>query len=184
MRVLGEQMKQPAKSKKTSYAPVNALKSPRFGDIATFNRLPYVPDLKGKDVDIALLGIPFDGGTTFRPGARFAPRAIRDASVLCRNYNPVIKVGVYDALNVVDAGDVGVSPTQIQETLRAIESRLLEVHAAGARSICVGGDHSVLLGELRAVKKTFGEPVLVHFDAHNDTGDQAWGERYHHGTPI
>ncbi len=169
---------------KTWAQPVNPLQSPRFGDVATFNRLPYVPDFKGKSVDVAILGIPYDGGTTYRPGARFAPRAVRDASVLNRNYNPHVGVHVFERLNVVDAGDVAVNPIQIQKTLGAIEKRMTEIHEAGARTVCVGGDHSVLLGELRAVHRKFGQPVLIHFDAHNDTGDEAWGEKYHHGTPI
>jgi agmatinase len=170
--------------KKPRFAPVNPLKSPRFGDVATFNRLPYVADLKGKGVDVAILGIPFDGGTTFRPGARFGPRAVRDASVLCRNYNPNLGVNVYERLSVVDAGDVGVNPINLQATMAAIEARVGEIHKAGARAICVGGDHSVLLGELHATRARFGELTLIHFDAHTDTGDTAWGERFHHGTPI
>lgn len=172
-------------SKKISYRPVNPLKMPRFGDLATFNRLPYVPEFKGKDnVDVAILGIPFDGGTTFRPGARFGPRAVRDASVLSRNYNSGLAVSVYDRLNVVDGGDISVNPINIQVTQKNIESHLGQIHGAGARSICVGGDHSVILGELRAIHKKYGEITLIHFDAHTDTGDAAWGEKYHHGTPI
>ena len=178
----------PVKAKKPSdYLPVNPLKSPRFGDLATFNRLPYLPDFhlkKASDVDVAILGIPFDGGTTFRPGARFAPRSVREASVLCRNYNANLKVGVYESLNVVDAGDVAINPINIHATMKNIESRVSEIHDAGAVHIGVGGDHSVLLAELRAVHKKFGEITLIHFDAHNDTGDEAWGEKYHHGTPI
>jgi agmatinase len=166
------------------YEPVNPRKSPRFGEIATFNRLPYIPDLQGKEVDVAILGIPYDGAVTYRPGARFGPRAVRDASVLNRNYNPQQDVLVYDRLNVVDAGDVPVNPLNFKQTLRNIEKRLGEVHAAGARAICVGGDHSVALGELRATHRKFGPLTLIHFDAHTDAGDQAWGEKYHHGTWI
>ncbi|MGZ3696619.1 MAG: agmatinase [Bdellovibrionota bacterium] len=172
-----------APSKKT-YRPVNPLKVPRFGDIATFNRLPYVPDLKGNEVDVAIVGVPFDGGTTFRPGARFGPRAVRDSSVLCRNYNPNLGVQVYEKLNVVDAGDVSVNPISLPKTMKAVEERIAEVHEAGARAICVGGDHSIVLPDLRAVHKKYGEITLIHFDAHTDTGDEAWGEKYHHGTPI
>lgn len=167
-----------------NYRPLNPLKAPRFGDLATFNRLPYVPDLKGKNIDVAILGIPFDGGTTFRPGARFAPRAVRDASVLCRNYNPSLNVNVYDQLSVVDAGDVSVNPINLQATYRAIQSRVGEIHAQGVRTLCVGGDHSILLPELRAIHAHHGALTLIHFDAHTDTADQAWGEKYHHGTPI
>ena len=173
---------------KNHYKPINPLLSPRFGDVATFNRLPYVPDISGKNVDVAILGVPFDGGTTFRPGARFGPRAVREASVLNRNYNPNLGVGIYDRLNIVDAGDIGVNPINIQKTMASIEKRIVEIHEAGARAISVGGDHSIILPDLRAVHKKYGrvgEPVtLIHFDAHTDTGDEAWGEKYHHGTPI
>ncbi|OFZ18422.1 MAG: agmatinase [Bdellovibrionales bacterium GWB1_55_8] len=167
--------------------------SPRFSGPTTFNRLPYVPDFEGKDVDVVLLGIPFDGGTSFRPGSRFAPRAVREASVLSRNYHPEMAVHVYERLNVVDGGDVSVNPLNFQKTMASIEAEVTRVRRAGARSICVGGDHSVLLPELRALHRTRkktargeknSEPVLIHFDAHTDTADQAWGEKYHHGTPV
>jgi agmatinase len=166
------------------YRPINPRVSPRFGDIVTFNRLPHVAELKGAAVDVAILGVPFDGGTTYRPGARFAPRAVRTASVMNRNFHPSLGVHVYDALNVVDAGDVSVNPLNMKQTLRNIEKRVGAAHAAGARTICVGGDHSILLGELRAIRKAHGEFTLIHFDAHTDAYDQAWGEKYHHGTPI
>ncbi|MEK6579371.1 MAG: arginase family protein, partial [Bdellovibrionota bacterium] len=82
--------------KNKNHRPIDPTKSPRFGDIPTFNRLPYIPDLKGKGVDVALIGVPFDGGTTYRPGARFGPRAVREVSVLNRNFNPNLRVSVYD----------------------------------------------------------------------------------------
>ncbi len=166
------------------YAPKNPLLSPRFGDVATFNRLPYVPDLKGKDVDVAIIGVPFDGGTSYRPGSRFGPRAVRDASVLCRNFNPSLGIHVYDRLNVVDGGDVSVNPLNLQTTFKNIEKHVRQVHEAGARAILVGGDHSIFLPELRAIHAKFGKPIIVQFDAHTDTADSAWGEKYHHGTPI
>ena len=172
------------KPEKPKFRPINPLKSPRFGDIATFNRLPYVPDLKGQGVDVAILGVPFDGGTTFRPGARFAPRAVREASAMCRNFNPNLGVNIYERLNIVDGGDVSVNPINLHATMKNIEARITEVHAAGARAICVGGDHSIVLPDLRAVHRKYGEITLIHFDAHTDTGDMAWGEKYHHGTPI
>ena len=169
---------------KPHYKPLDPLKHPRFGDIATFNRLPYVPDFRGKDIDIVILGVPFDGGTTFRPGARFGPRAVREASVLCRNYNPDLAVHVYQKLNVVDGGDISVNPINLQTTMQNIESHLNDVLSANARAICVGGDHSILLPDLRAVHRKYGEITLIHFDAHTDTADSAWGEKFHHGTPI
>jgi agmatinase len=166
------------------FQPINPLKSPRFGDLTTFNRLPFVPDLKDQGVDFAILGVPFDGGTTYRPGARFGPRAVRAASVLSRNYNPQLEVVVYDRLNVVDAGDITANPINFGKTMTEIERRVGEAHAAGARTLCVGGDHSITLPELRAVHKKFGKPTLVHFDAHYDTADAAWEEKYHHGTWV
>src|SRR3954470_24988760 len=98
---------------KPRFQPVNPLKSPRFGDLTTFNRLPFVPDPKGQEVDVAILGIPFDGGTTYRPGSRFGPRAVREASVLSRNYHPQHEVDVYDRLNVVDGGDISTNPLNL-----------------------------------------------------------------------
>lgn len=166
------------------YRPLNPLTHPRFGDVATFNRLPYVTEIKGNDVDVAILGVPFDGGTTYRPGARFAPRAVREASVLNRNFHPVQGVHVYEKINVVDAGDVACIPMNIQATLREIESRVGAAQNAGARTICIGGDHSIVLGELRAIHKKHGPVTFIQFDAHTDTADAAWGEKYHHGTPI
>lgn len=167
--------------------PTNPLKSPRFGDVVTFNRLPWVrdlEDLKSAAPDVVLLGVPFDGGTTFRPGSRFGPRAIREASVLNRNYHPTHQVDVFEKLRVVDGGDILVNPLNLQVTYRNIESHLSQIHAFGARSVCVGGDHSILLPELRSVHKKFGQVTLIQFDAHTDTADGAWEEKYHHGTPV
>ncbi len=166
------------------FRPRNPLQSPRFGDVSTFNRLPYLPDLKGKQVDVAILGVPFDGGTSYRPGARFAPKAVREASALNRNFHPVLGVHVYDQLNVIDGGDVSVNPLNLQATFKNVERHVSEVLTQGARTILVGGDHSILLPELRAIHKKFGKPIVVQFDAHTDTADGAWGEKYHHGTPI
>ncbi len=171
-------------SSQPRYQPLSPLVVPRFGGITTFSRLPYVPDFIKDQVDVAILGIPYDGGTSYRPGARFAPRAIREASVLCRNFNPNLDVDIYQELKIVDAGDVAVNPINIQATYQAIEEHLAKIHATGARTICMGGDHSVLLPGLREAAKRYGPLTLIHFDAHNDTGDSAWGERYHHGTPI
>ncbi len=143
-----------------------------------------MPDLDGKHIDVAILGIPFDGGTTFRPGARFAPRAVRAASVLCRNYHPELNVSVYEKLAVVDGGDIAINPINIQATYKNIENHYEKILNAGAWPIAIGGDHSVLLPCLRSIGKKHGEFILVQFDAHTDTADQAWGEKYHHGTPI
>jgi agmatinase len=164
--------------------PLDPLSQPRFGGIATFSRLPYVPDIKGKKIDVAILGVPFDGGTTFRPGARFAPRAVRDASVLCRNFNPTLGVNIFEKLAIVDAGDIATVPMNIQKTFESIENHESQILDQGTRIVSIGGDHSILLPELRAFSQKHQDFVLIQFDAHTDTGDQAWGEKYHHGTPI
>lgn len=170
---------------KTRQAPKNPLISPRFSGISTFGRLPYLEDPKKGEANVAILGIPWDGGTTFRPGARFAPRAMRDASVLNRNYHPVLGVNIYEKLQVVDAGDVLVNPLNLMETFGNIEKKIATLRSRGMRVVSLGGDHSLLLPVLRGMKRTLDGPLtLVHFDAHTDSADQAWGERYHHGTPI
>lgn len=170
---------------KLKSGPINPLKVPRFGGIATFSRLPYVPEIKGLDVDVAILGIPYDGGTTFRPGARFGPRAIREASCLNRNYNLSLDTDIFESLRVVDVGDVEVNPLSIPKTLKAIQSRETEIHKKGAKIISLGGDHLLMLAELRALHKKYGKKLcVVQFDAHTDTADEAWGEPYHHGTPV
>ncbi len=164
------------------HAPKNPLLSPRFGDIPTFARLPHSKDLAG--VDLAIVGVPFDGATTYRPGARFGPRGVRVASCLNRNYNPEQKVYVYEKLSAVDFGDVNCNPLNIQKTFAAIEADYAQLVKAKVIPVAIGGDHSVLLPILRAMKKAHPKFGLIHFDAHTDTADQAWGERYHHGTPI
>lgn len=164
--------------------PLDPLKVPRFGGIATFSRLPFEPNPIKGSADIAVLGIPYDGGTSYRPGARFAPRAIRAASALNRNHNPHQEVTLFERTKVIDVGDVAVNPISILKTLKSIEAHCLELHQKGLKIVAMGGDHSVALGELRAIRQTFGKPIVIHFDAHNDTGDEAWGEKYHHGTPF
>ncbi len=164
------------------HSPKDPLTSPRFADIATFSRLPHTQDLKS--VDVAILGVPFDGGTTYRPGARFAPRAIRNASSLNRNYNPSQDINIYSELSVIDYGDVPINPLNIQKSFLSIEKQILKLGKAGVIPICLGGDHSILFPILKSLKKIHGKFGLIQFDAHSDTGHQAWGEKYHHGTPV
>jgi agmatinase len=131
------------------------------------------------------LGIPFDGLVTFRPGARFGPNAIRQSSVLCRNYSQQMETGIWEHLRAVDAGDVNVHPFNAEETFRQIEDRLGELHRRGSAVVCLGGDHSILLPILRATVKTHSPLTLVQFDAHSDTSDaSSYGQRVHHGTSI
>ncbi|MEW6056498.1 MAG: agmatinase [Bdellovibrionota bacterium] len=164
------------------HAPKNPLLSPRFGDIATFARLPHMRDLK--DVDVAVLGIPFDGGTTYRPGARFGPRAIRAASCLNRNVHPVFNTHVYEKLSAIDYGDINCNPLNLKKAHAAIEEEYNALLKAGTIPIAMGGDHSIVLPILRAVSRRYKRFGVIHFDAHNDTADQAWGEKLHHGTWV
>jgi agmatinase len=162
--------------------PRNAFVSPRFGQVATFMLLPAVPSPEG--LDVALLGLPYDGGVSYRPGARFGPRAVREQSSLIRPWNPALKVHPFERLRVADCGDVDVVPISIERTHAAIERRIGEVVAAGARPVSVGGDHSVTLPILRSLARRHGPLAVVHFDAHPDTWDEYFGSKLFHGTPF
>ncbi|MBI2606556.1 MAG: agmatinase [Deltaproteobacteria bacterium] len=164
------------------YAPKNPLLSPRFGDIATFGRLPHTQNLSG--VDIAVVGIPFDGATTYRPGARFAPRAIRTSSCMNRNVHPEYGVHIYKKLSAIDYGDVNCNPLNLKKTFGEISKTYGLLLKADVLPIALGGDHSVIIPILRAMHQKYGHFGLIQFDAHTDTADQAWGEKIHHGTPI
>jgi len=162
--------------------PRDPFSSPRFGQIATFMLLPAPASPEG--LDVALLGIPYDGGVSYRPGARFGPRAVREQSSLIRSWHPVLKVHPFERLRVADCGDIDVVPTSIEQTYAAITAKIDAVTAAGAVPVCVGGDHSITLGILRSLAKRFGPLGLVHFDAHPDTWDQYFGSKFFHGTPF
>lgn len=158
---------------------------PAVSGIRTFSRLPYVSEIGGVEFDLAVLGIPFDGLVTFRPGARFGPDAIRHASALCRNYSQQLHVGVFERLRAIDVGDVDLDPFSYEDTFRSIEKRISELQHDGAAVVSLGGDHSVLLPILRATCAKHPNLTLVQFDAHTDTSDEsASGQRYHHGTTI
>lgn len=144
--------------------------------------LPAAPSAQG--LDVALLGIPYDGGTSYRTGARFGPRAVREQSSLIRPWHPVLKVQPFERLRVADCGDVDVVPISIERTFAAIERRLDAVIADGAMPVCVGGDHSVTLPILRTLARRHGRLGLVHFDAHPDTWDEYFGSKFFHGTPF
>jgi agmatinase len=144
--------------------------------------LPIAPSPVG--LDVAVLGIPFDGGVSYRPGARFGPRAVREQSSLIRPWHPVLKVHPFERLRVADCGDVDVVPVSIEETHAAVERRIVDVTSAGATPVCVGGDHSVTLPILRALARVHGPLGIVHFDAHPDTWDEYFGSKLYHGTPF
>jgi len=162
--------------------PRDPFLSPRFGQIATFMLLPAAASPAG--LDVAIVGIPFDGGVSYRPGARFGPRAVREQSSLIRTWHPVLKVHPFKRLRVADCGDVDVVPVSIEATLDAVARKIDEVAAAGAVPLSVGGDHSVSLAVLRSLGRRHGRLGLVHFDAHPDTWDEYFGSKFYHGTPF
>jgi len=172
----------PKKLSKPHPQPVDALVYPRFSGIPTFMRLPHTPD--AKDLDIALIGIPFDGGTTYRPGPRFGPRNIRVQSAMIRPWNPVLKINPFEKWRIGDFGDFSINPLSIEDTYGRITDQLGEVLKDGARTVCVGGDHSILLPILRAIHKQFGPVAFVQFDAHGDTWGGYFGSPHSHGTPV
>jgi guanidinopropionase len=162
--------------------PLSGLAVPRFGEVATFMRLPIERD--PAKLDIALVGVPWDGGTTNRPGARHGPREIRNQSTLMRRVHHVSKVAPYELCRVADHGDCPVNPIDLHDALKRIEGFFTRLHQAGATPLSAGGDHLITLPILRAIARE--RPVgLVHFDAHSDTSDSYFGgERYTHGTPF
>lgn len=162
--------------------PRNPFRSPRFGQIATFMLLPY--HRVASELDVALIGIPYDGGTSYRTGARFGPRAIREQSSMIRPWNPVLKVHPFDRLRVADYGDVDVVPISIERTYEVIERDVGEIVAAGATPLSVGGDHSITLPLLRTLARRHGPLGVVHFDSHPDTWDEYFGSKFFHGTPF
>jgi len=164
------------------YRPLDAQVIPRFAGIRTFMRAPHVTDLAG--VDAAAVGIPFDTATSYRTGARFGPEAIRSASALLRPYHPVLDVNVVESLAIVDHGDVPVSPGDTERTYGQVEEALAPLAEAGIFVVALGGDHSVTLAELRALARVTGPLALVQLDAHADTWESYFGQRYFHGTTF
>src|SRR4051794_13931284 len=164
----------------TRYSPPDASDAPRYTGIRTFARAPHVTDPDG--VDVAIVGVPFDTATSMRPGARFGPAGIRDASLLLRPYNPAQDVTVFD-LSLADLGDLHPTPGTAERTA-AQTAEQLEPIARAATPITLGGDHSIVLGELRAHAAVHGPVAVVLLDAHADTWEQYYGERYFHGTPF
>lgn len=161
---------------------VDASRVPRFAGEATFARLPR-PDLVS-DIDIAVIGIPFDTGVAYRPGARFGPTHVRDSSRLIRPYNPVLDIEPFAALQVVDAGDIITTPYSITDTVHGIQLGARELLQRADRLVTIGGDHTVALPLLREVHRKHGPIAVVHFDAHLDTWDTYFGEPITHGTPF
>lgn len=167
--------------------------TPRFAGISTFCRYPRAADVDDvyRPIDWLLYGVPFDSGVTYRPGARFAPRAIRDASQYVKPYHMTHSVGVVEKLSIADAGDAPVQPYALKETLDSVAAwaRQQSTSHGGSgtpsRLLAVGGDHSIAYANIKATHAAQGQPLaLVHFDAHLDTVDKVWGESWGHASPF
>ena len=161
--------------------PVDGTQVPRYAGASTFARLPRIDEVSS--FDVALIGAPFDGGVSFRPGARFGPSAIRQASRHLRPaYNPAQDVSPYAVIQAVDAGDVPCNPFDIDAALQQVDDGLHELLTSGGRPVMLGGDHTIALGGLRAVARMHGPVALIHFDAHLDTWNSYFGADRTHGT--
>jgi agmatinase len=165
------------------HGPADPLHTPRFAGISTFLRLPHTLHLDG--VDVAFVGLPFDAGASFRSGSRFGPKAIREGSLTLRPYySPAQRLSIFDHLSVIDYGDAPVVPGFTDRSYEKMGETLLGLQAAGVVPIAFGGDHGVLLPELRAAAEVHGPLALILFDAHTDTVNDDMGEKYTHGTPV
>jgi agmatinase len=165
------------------FSPPDASIAPRYTGPRTFARLPHLA-LPLDGVDVGVIGVPFDTATSYRSGTRFGPEAIRSVSATLRPYHPSLEVNVFEELGVVDGGDVEITPGNAQRTAGQIDAALQPLLRSGIVPLVLGGDHSIVLGELRAQAAVHGPVGLVLLDAHADTWDQYYGERYFHGTPF
>jgi guanidinopropionase len=167
---------------RSKFQPIDAAAVPRFAGMPTFMRLPVAAP---GEVDIALAGVPFDGGTTNRPCARHGPREIRNQSSLIRRVHHVTGISPYDLVRVADCGDSPINPIDLADALKRIESFFAELRRAGAVPIAAGGDHLISLPILRGLVGSSGPVGMIHFDAHSDTNDRYFGDNpYTHGTPF
>jgi agmatinase len=161
---------------------VDATVVPRYAGAATFARLPRIDEVDRADA--AVLGVPFDSGVSYRPGARFGPAHIRESSRLLRPYNPAVQASPFAARQVADAGDLAVNPFSIDEAIATIEHEARALLERVPFVLALGGDHTIALPMLRAVAAVHGPVAVVHFDAHLDTWDTYFGAAYTHGTPF
>ncbi|HLH45992.1 MAG TPA: agmatinase [Acidimicrobiales bacterium] len=162
--------------------PPNALVVPRYAGPDTFARLPRLEDV-GKAA-VAVAGVPFDSGVSYRPGARFGPQAVRAGSKLLRPYHPALETQPWKVQQVADAGDIPANPFSIETAIASIESAAREILGRAAHLVAIGGDHTIALPLLRATAERHGPVALVHFDAHLDTWDTYFDAPYTHGTPF
>lgn len=162
--------------------PPDSEQIPRYAGFSTFARLPRADEVD--HVDVGILGIPFDSGVSFRPGARFGPSAVREASRLLQGYHQFLEIEPFKTQQVADLGDVTANPFNIEEALDAVEKAATGYLQQGTRLVSIGGDHTLALPLLRAVAREHGPVALLHFDAHLDTWDTYFGQPYTHGTPF
>jgi agmatinase len=161
---------------------VDATVVPRFAGPSTFARLPRADEVS--DLDVAVVGVPFDSGVTYRPGARFGPAHVRESSRLLRPYNPAADIEPFAALQVVDAGDIVANPFDIGAAIQHVHDGARQMLERASRLVTIGGDHTIALPLLRAMAERHGPVAVVHFDAHLDTWDTYFGADYTHGTPF
>ncbi|MCZ0933497.1 MAG: agmatinase [Oligoflexia bacterium] len=167
----------------SSYLEIVKRSYPRFSGVHTFFRLQQEKPEHIKS-NALLCGIPFDGGTTYRSGARMAPSRVREISALGRGYHPQWNQDVFESLQPADVGDIPINPISIEKTYELIEKHIFNLAKGKKKILSVGGDHSITLPILRALSKIYGPLNLIHFDAHFDTYPPAYGVEYHHGTFV
>jgi agmatinase len=166
----------------TPRGPVDTTKTPRFAGPPTFALLPRRDEVD--HCDVAIAGFPFDAGTSYRPGARFGPAAVRQGSRLLRPWHAELAVAPFGAQQVADAGDVACNPFSIDEAVAQIQAGAASLLDNASRLLAIGGDHTIALPLLRVTRERFGPVALVHFDAHLDTWDTYFGAPVTHGTPF
>ncbi|MDX1875822.1 agmatinase [Mycolicibacterium sp. 120266] len=162
--------------------PVDATRQPRYTEPGTFARLPRL-DQVGR-ADVSIVGIPFDSGVSYRPGARFGPGHVRTSSKLLRPYNPAVDVEPFAAQQVADCGDIAVNPFDIADAIETIDAAVTDLRKDGSKVLTIGGDHTIALPILRALARDHGPIGVLHFDAHLDTWDTYFGAPFTHGTPF
>jgi agmatinase len=176
----GDQL--PRVSTETAIGPVDATSVPRFAGPATFARLPTFDE--AGDADVVVVGVPYDSGVSYRPGARFGPAHVRQSSRLLRPFNPELGIAPFGVHQVVDAGDITCNPYDIGAAISQVEVAARQLMAGGRRLLAIGGDHTIALPLLRAMYARHGPVAVLHFDAHLDTWETYFGEPYTHGTPF
>ena len=169
-------------TEKVFYEPLGGNDMPRFGGPGTFMRLPAVE--LDSHLDVGILGVPLDIGTSNRPGARLAPREIRDESRMLRPLNVSTGADPFHSLSIADIGDVPINTFNLQKSMGIIEAFYDDVLAADIIPVTIGGDHTISLPILRAMAKKHGPVGVVHIDAHADVNDHMFGEAIAHGTPF